>query len=173
MHLPRPLSDRRGTAAAEMALVTPLLMTLLFGSVELGNYFWSEHVLSKGVRDAAVYASRLPIENYVCPGPSLKDETALKAQIKQVITTGEVSGGIVRLPRVDDLVVTITPSCNKDVGPTGGKTTLAGIYALNGGQVPVLRISATVPYRSLLGVLGLANPNLSLNATEETAVVGI
>jgi len=164
--------DRSGSAAVEMALLTPMLMILLFGSIELGNYFWNEHVLAKGVRDAAVYASRLPIDNYICPGDALKDEAGLEAQLKQVISTGEVTGGDVRLPRIDDLAVTVASLCHQDVGPSSGKTTLTGIYSLNNGQVPVLTITASVPYRSLLGTLGLGNPDLSLNATQETAVVG-
>src|SRR5215217_7313983 len=53
--------DVRGSAAAEMALVLPLLLALMFGSLELGDYFLSEHVLLKGVRDGAVYAARQDI----------------------------------------------------------------------------------------------------------------
>ena len=41
--------DCRGAAAAEMAMVLPLLLALMFGVTELGRYFWSEHVLLKGV----------------------------------------------------------------------------------------------------------------------------
>jgi hypothetical protein len=45
-------------AAAEMALVMPLLLTILFSLVEAGNYFYTEHVLVKAVRDGARYAGR-------------------------------------------------------------------------------------------------------------------
>ena len=34
--------DRRASAGAEMALVLPLLLVLLLGSVELGNLFLSQ-----------------------------------------------------------------------------------------------------------------------------------
>ena len=50
-------SDRRGAAAAEMALVTPLLLVILFGAVELGNYFYNEHIVVKAVRDGARFAA--------------------------------------------------------------------------------------------------------------------
>ncbi|MGL5837065.1 MAG: TadE family protein, partial [Sphingorhabdus sp.] len=54
---------RKGAAAAEMALVTPLLMIIMFGAFELGNYFYSQHVVTKAVRDGARFASRsLPID---------------------------------------------------------------------------------------------------------------
>jgi Flp pilus assembly protein TadG len=39
----RLLGARRGSAGVEMALVLPLLLGLMCGSVELGNNFLSEH----------------------------------------------------------------------------------------------------------------------------------
>ena len=56
--LSRVMRNSSGTAAAEMALVTPLLMALMFGSFELGNYFYTSHIVAKAVRDGARYASR-------------------------------------------------------------------------------------------------------------------
>ena len=53
----RLLRDKRGNAAVEMALVTPLLLLILFGSVELGNYFMDEHTLVKAVRDGRALRS--------------------------------------------------------------------------------------------------------------------
>ena len=32
--------DRNGAAAAEMALVAPLLLILMFGSFEVGKFLW-------------------------------------------------------------------------------------------------------------------------------------
>ena len=58
--------DRSATAAVEMALVAPLLILLMFASVDAGNYFLSEHVVDKAVRDAARYAARLPFTDFDC-----------------------------------------------------------------------------------------------------------
>jgi hypothetical protein len=156
-----------------MALVTPLLMVILFGAVELGNYFWSEHVLAKGVRDAAVYASRLSIENYDCPSATTVSDD-VKGEIKNVARTGVVSGGTDRLPLWDDGATEfdVAVNCVTEVGPEDEETGLAGIYTLNDGQVPVVTLTATLPYRSLLGTLGLSNADLHLNASQEAAVVG-
>jgi hypothetical protein len=61
--------DCRGAAAAEMALVLPLLLIILFGSLELGNYFMNEHTLVKAVRDGARFAGRQTFTNYTsCSG---------------------------------------------------------------------------------------------------------
>ena len=54
----RLAADRAGSAAAEMALVLPLLLVIMFGTFELGHFFYSEHIVQKAVRDAARYASR-------------------------------------------------------------------------------------------------------------------
>ena len=52
-----------------MALVMPLLLILMMGSVELGNYFYNEHKLVKSVRDGARYAARQAFTNYAsCSG---------------------------------------------------------------------------------------------------------
>ena len=56
--------DRAGAAAAEMALVTPLLMIIMFGAMELGKYFLDEHVVAKAVRDGARYAARRSFTDY-------------------------------------------------------------------------------------------------------------
>ena len=45
------LGCNTGAAAAEMALVLPILIALMFGSFELGNYFLNQHVVTKAVRD--------------------------------------------------------------------------------------------------------------------------
>ena len=68
--VPDPMSARlrlnrcqSGVAAVEMALVAPLLLALLFGSVELGKYFLDQHVVVKAVRDGAVSRPQ-PMSNY-------------------------------------------------------------------------------------------------------------
>ena len=51
-------TDRRGSAAAEMAMVAPLLIGIMFGSLQMGKFFWDEHQVLKAVRDGARYAAR-------------------------------------------------------------------------------------------------------------------
>lgn len=49
----RLAADRRGATAVEFALVAPLLLALLFGSVETGRYLWFAAVLDHAVGEAA------------------------------------------------------------------------------------------------------------------------
>src|SRR5687767_4506400 len=89
--------DRAGTAAAEMALSLPLLLILLFGSFELGYYFLSEHVVQKAVRDAARYASRLPMSSYPSCDPVTGVTAAAREDIQKLARTGHPEGTTARL----------------------------------------------------------------------------
>jgi Flp pilus assembly protein TadG len=46
-------TDTRGTAAVELALVFPLLATILFGIISYGGYFWTAHNLQQLANDSA------------------------------------------------------------------------------------------------------------------------
>ena len=59
--------------------------------------------------------------------------------------TGQLTGGTDRLPRWTDASTTfaVTASCVT----TAGGTTLIGIYQANGGNVPVITLTADLPYQ--------------------------
>ena len=75
--------DRNGAAAAEMALVAPLLLILMFGSFEVGKFFWDEHLVTKAVRDGARFAARQSFASMPCGGPATNE-----AQIRNVVRYG-------------------------------------------------------------------------------------
>lgn len=163
------LTCSRGTAAAEMALITPMMITLMFGSFELGNYFLSEHVVVKAVRDGARYAGRLPFDEYDCADSA---NAARDDKIQNVVRTGQATDISPDDPRLrgwtnatEDSTITVNVACSA--------TTTGGLYKNQIGGAPVVTVSASVPYDSLLGIVGLANPNLTLNATAQASVNGI
>ena len=165
----RLLGHTDGVAAAEMALVTPLLITLMFGSFALGNYSLSEHVVVKAVRDGARYAGRLPFSEYDCANSV---NNARDDKIQNVVRTGQVaelSPDSSRLNgwtnAIEDSTITVSVSC--------AATTTGGIYNGKIGGAPVVTVSASVPYSSLLGTVGLTNPDLTLNANAQATVNGI
>jgi Flp pilus assembly protein TadG len=160
--LNRLAADRSGAAAAEMALVTPLLLILMFGTFELGHFFLSEHVVQKAVRDAVRYAARLPMSSY----PSCAPTAGVQTQIQRVARTGRPDGTVQRLQGWSaDTMTTVTMTCD-----TSG--TYTGIYTEFPNGVPIITVSASVPYPSLMGTLGLGNPSLRLNARSQSAVFG-
>lgn len=156
--------DRTGSSATEMALVMPLLLILMFGTFELGYYFLSEHVLQKSVRDAARYAARLPMTSY----PSCAPTTDAQTRIQRMARTGrpDDGGAAQRLQGWSaNNMTTVTLSCEA----TG---TYTGIYIEFPTGVTKVRVSASVPYPTLLGTMGLGVPSLQLNAASESAVYG-
>lgn len=160
--------DGSGSSAAEMALSLPIFLALLFGSVELGNFFLSEHVVQKGVRDAARYAARLPITDY----PACTQTSDAETRIQRVARTGRPDGTDQRIAGWDsDDQVTVTVACLTD---SGLGYVNKGIYRdfPSGGRVPVITVSASVPYPSLFGTLGIGSPSLTLNAQSQSAAYG-
>ena len=147
-----------------MALSLPILITLLLGSFELGNYFMTEHKVVKAVRDGARYAARRPLDDDYpdcAPSSSLIDDT------RNVTRTGSVAGGTPVVGTwTDPASITITVDCDE-----GG--TYSGIYATSPIGTPVVTVTASVPYASILGQLGLADPSVRLRAQSEAAVTGI
>lgn len=154
--------NQSGAAGAEMALIVPLLVTLMFGSFELGNYFWNEHKVVKGVRDAARYASRQSFTKFSCAAVT---DSAVLTQIKNVARTGQVSGGTAKVYDWVDADVTVSVTC--------ASGTQTGIYKGMTGGAPIVTVSAAVGYPSLFEVLGFDSSDLTLNAASQSAVMGI
>ena len=161
------IRDRSGSAAAEFALVLPILLLLMMGSMELGNYFLSEHVLEKGVRDGARYAARRSFDDFAtcdsAPTGTVSDDT------KQLVRTGVLSGGTDRLPHWDEATFSLTTKCS-----TGnGSVTYTGLYSGMASGARYVEVSASLPYQPILGLYGFATRSLTLNATEQAPVDGI
>ncbi len=162
------IRNRQGSAAAEMVLVTPLLLVIMFGSVELGNYFYNNHIVIKGVRDGARYASRRAFANYTCPGAVVSNDDGVLDATRRVTRTGQAtSGGTARLwTWTNDNMVDVTVECTDNSAED-----YKGIYT-GLANVPVVRVSATVPYGSLLSGLGFDSTALTITAVSEAPVTG-
>ena len=167
----RLLRSTRAAAAAEMALITPLLLTLAMGSAELGNYFYNEHILIKAVRDGARFAGRQPFDKFACSGTPTVDSTVV-TNTKIVVMTGLLSGGSNRLANWNASSIMLSLNCYT---ATGGQSML-GIYRNSTGAsagAPIVTVSATVPYIPVLKSFGFSGIGLNLNARQQAAVMGI
>ena len=163
--------DRRGSAAAEMALVLPLLLTILFGSLELGNYFMNEHTLIKAVRDGARFAARQGFVNYTgCNTGDLA--TAVVTSTKNVVMNGAVSGGSIITPNINAGDITVSTSCMVTTPGIDGQT-MTGIYTGRVGGAQIVQVSARVDYRPIMAsAFGFSGAGLTLNAASQAAVAG-
>ena len=163
-------------AAAEMALVTPLLVLILFGSVELGNYFMDEHILLKGVRNGARFAARQAFSQYNgCSSTVANVPSSLRDDTKLLVRKGTLSNSSTDLlPNwtAGTAIFTVTMTCST----TAGSTTLGGIYGGNSvgtsGVAPAVLVTAKLPYRPIVASSVLGS-TVFLNAAQQAAVTGI
>jgi len=166
---------REGAAAAEMALVAPILLVLLFGSVELGHYFYSEHKLVKAVRDGARFAARQRLTNYAsCSG---NVPMAVYDDTKNMVRRGSLNTSDTDLlPNWDDagMSFSVTMTCVATLTDSGNTMAPSGIYAGMTSGAPAVSVTARLPYQSVIaGGFGVSWSGLNLNASEVAAVAGL
>lgn len=163
---------KSGAAAAEMALVLPILIMLMFGSFELGNYFLNQHVVIKAVRDGVRFASRQNFSNFPCtkveadlsPGGTVINDT------KEVTRTGQIAFGSPRMTSWQDGAhISVTYDCVT----TSSNADYSGIYATKDYLPRVKVMVSAQPYGSLFANLGILGTGLTLNAQAQAAVAGI
>jgi Flp pilus assembly protein TadG len=181
MRMLKFLRNGNGTAAVEMALVAPLLLVLMFGSLELGNMFMDQHALTKQVRDGARFASRLAINSaYSCPGSVFEDADATD-QIIHVTKDGVVTGA--GTPRWSSYwsrncdgggqTLTVSIRCVAKADVDSDDTGFTGIYTSLDGPIPVVTVAGAVKYRSVLASLGFDATDVCLQAQSDAAVQGL
>ena len=173
------LASERASAAVEMALVMPLLLALMMGSAEIGNYFMSEHRLIKAVRDGARFAARQDFSYYPASSCGGSPDTAnVVTPTQAVVMNGYLTGGTLVTAGVQSSNITVTVVCTQ----TAGTTTMGGIYSKRGAVcgggatapcAQAVRVTAQVPYWPILASFGFRGWGMQLNASSQAAVTGI
>lgn len=158
-------NDTSGQAAVEMVLVMPILITLMFGSAEVGHYFYQEHIVVDAVRDGARYAARQSLANVNCTGIDAGVETSVKRATRLISPNAADTAENRRIQSwADDDSVTVSVTCSENDG-------FGGIY-VNMTELPRVRVEALVAYDSLFSFLGFGNLGLNVVAASEAASVG-
>lgn len=154
------LNDQHGAAAAEMALIMPLVMVMLFAAFEGAYFVITEHQVVTGVRNAARYAARLDFNQYACPAATFSGSTAT---IQNLARTGQLTGGTSRVQGWVNGDITVTVTCASQTG----------IYTAVGNYAPKVRVSSRFNYPSLMGQLGFTQATLWIGASAESPVMGL
>ena len=154
------LIDQHGAAAAEMALIMPLVMVMLFATFEGAYFVITEHQVVTGVRNAARYAARLDFSQYACPAATFSGSTAT---VQNLARTGQLTGGTSRVQGWVNGDITVTVTC----------TAQTGIYTAVGNYAPKVRVSSRFNYPSLMGQLGFTQATLPIGASAESPVMGL
>lgn len=158
------LKDSNGAAAAEMVLILPVALALLFATFEGAYYAICEHRVIKGVRDAARYAARLDRSYYACPAATFTGSVSTISTIKNLARTGQLSGGTTAVTGWIDRDITVSVTCVPEVG---------GIYEATGRNAPVIRVSTVVNYQPLMGALGFTSSTIRIGAAAQSPVIGL
>ena len=151
--------DRQGSALVEGAILVPVLIVLLFGVFEFSWFFYQQHVISIGIRDAARYLARSP--NPCDPGSPVWG--AAQANAKNIAASGSIQGGPARLKGWT--AATVVARCSE----VDNSSSARGQSPYRGGLIVyVVTVSTkfTDPSLGLFGVLGLPKPIISISHSE-------
>lgn len=152
--------DERGAAAAEMALILPLLLMLLFGGMEGGNFFWREHQVVKAAREGARFAARQSMEFYDCAAGTISTVADANGE-----TVEERIARVTAANLVGEPVVTVAMvGCAAD--------SQFGLYAEKPDGAPIVSVNVTVPYQSLMATM-IFDDTMTLGASAQAAVMGL
>ncbi|MFB9269910.1 TadE/TadG family type IV pilus assembly protein [Bradyrhizobium erythrophlei] len=151
-----------GSALLEGTVLMPFLMTLILGTLDYSFFFYQQHLVAGGVRDAARYLARTSN-----PSSSTSQTTA-----QNLATTGSPTGGSYRrVNGFDPGNVAISISY---VGNALNATTHLRAYREAppecGGpdQIAIINVTGSFPYASFgfLTYLGLSSPTVSVTHSE-------
>ncbi len=98
----------RGQALVELALVTPILLLLLLGAIDLGRLFYARITVANAAREAAMVAASTPTSYTAGAACSASNRVMCAA-------TRESSGSFVTVAPAD-VVLACAPSCAKTNG---------------------------------------------------------
>jgi Flp pilus assembly protein TadG len=148
-----------GSALVEGALLLPMLCALLFGVYEFSWYFYQQHLVSTGLRDAARYLAR-SVSPCDTTSPSW---AANEAHAKNLATTGSINGGTARVRGWTAAMV--TSRCRQ----IDNQTAANGLRPYRGpGVIHAVTVSTrfTDPSLGFFGLLGLRPPTIAVSHSE-------
>ena len=160
LRIARPLRrDSKGSALVEGAIVLPVLIALLFGVYEFSWFFYQQHVISTGLRDAARYLARSP--DPCEPGSAVW--AAAQENAKNLAATGSIGGGPARVNGWAAAMV--VPRCSQvdNSPPARGPSAYRGGLAI---YVVTVSTQFTDPSLGFFSLLGLPSPIIFVSHSE-------
>jgi len=147
-----------GSVLVEATILTPFLVTLMFGLFEFSWYFHKQQLVESGVRDAARYLARVAPDG-INPC-TLTTPVDFKARAQNIAVTGLATGGTARVSGWT--TGSVTMSCN----------TVNNSSATYDGGPTIYIITASTnfadPSLGYFGLLKLAARSLSASHTERS-----
>lgn len=177
---------RDGIASVEFVLILPILLLLLAVIIDFGRLYYDYHAVSKSVRDATRYLSRVDGSaaglDIDCTAETLTQNTGpgkiLVENARRLAMTGRFDGNTSTEPLVGswtstsltELATGIEVSVEGAANPIGA-VTLVGFYE-GDTCIPSIIMSAEVPFRFRLGQLVAIGPDITFTITHKMAHFG-
>ena len=168
-HLGRLWRARGGIAAVELALILPLFPLMLFGTIDIGRLLFDYQAVSKSVRDATRYLTRVPEATL---GLSCAGVTGAGpiAEARNLALRGSIDTTAPYLLAfwTDPLTVAVSSSC---VPNTADPRIYQGLFSIK-DQIPSVAVSATVSFPFMNGWLLGRNNLLTFTIRHEEVHYG-
>lgn len=145
--------DERGISAIEFAFALPALLLLAVGVTEVGRVVNQAAMVEKGLRAGAYYAARLAPTDYPL-------STASETTVGNLVRYGDPTGGT-------EYLVEGWGAAGADLDINSSTT----YSAVDGTELPVVKLTATVPFVPLLPGL-LPIPSFNIRLSHEQTLVG-
>jgi Flp pilus assembly protein TadG len=147
----------RAAALVEMAIITPLVLSLAAGVFEFSNILHTKLLIEAGVEDGARYIAR-------CSGP---DENTCNTYGANIAANGTVSGGTARVANWAPADVTVTYLSVPALTEEGVR-----LYRSDSLDVRIVEVSTSYAYTGtgLWDILGLGA--MTLTAAHQERVMG-
>lgn len=162
------ITGNRGSAGAEFSLVLPLLLTVVFGSIEVGRLLHDFHVIDKSVRDGTRFLSRVPV---TCNGAGAGSftnaadlTTAKNLTLTGTVDTPSVPGDYLLGYWNDASTITYQVQCITNASYEGAFFGYPFIPAISG--------SAVVPFSFLFGSMVTSTSSITITANHKSLGYG-
>lgn len=158
------LTGNRGSAGAEFSLVLPLLLTVVFGSIEIGRLLHDFHVINKSVRDGTRFLSRVPVTcNSLGPGSFTNAAdltTAKNLTLTGTVDTPSVPGDYLLAYWDDTSTITFQVQCVANASYEGA--------FLGRPFIPAITGTAVVPFSFIFGSMVTSGSSITITANHKS-----
>ncbi len=145
--------NRKGSPSVEFAILSPIVIVVAAGLIELGSYINDTVTLEKSVRSGAMMAARSPAFNAAPGGADATD-------IQNVVMRGSTNASAPFLLQGwnnGSAIVTVT---------------LRQVTLNSGGTIDVIRVNATLPYVEVITGFFSFMGGLTIGAQHEQIRIG-
>lgn len=170
----------RGTAAVEFAIILPFMLLLIFGIIEVGRMLTDYQTITKSVRDASRFLGRVEM---TCPGTAPSSgpvQNYLVDTNNEMVAKNLVLAGTVDTPTASNFLINLKgwpdyATAAASVAATVNCVANAGQYKGvfdNQALIPVVTVTATVPFNFLWGSLFINTATISMVISHSQVNVG-